>query len=68
MSLELATTTELLEELQKRFDHTVFAGVAEWTSNSQRRYVNYSGDYIVQVGLTELAKDVVLRKMREAET
>lgn len=65
MDLELAATDELIDELQKRFDHSVFCGVKEKHGCNDYVQRSWCGDKLKCVGLAQWVADFVLKAFSE---
>lgn len=50
-TLDLVTTRDLLDELEKRYDHILFVGCQELNTNSRRCDRRAKGDALLLIGL-----------------
>jgi hypothetical protein len=64
--LALESTDDLIAELRRRHDATVFAMLNHRTENKSRFAYDYSGDLITAIGLCEQAKHDLILKSQQA--
>lgn len=64
--IELAQTDELIEELQKRFDHCVFAGAKNLDGKMSATNIQHNGNWLTCVGLCTYAERLITRDFAEA--
>ncbi len=60
MDLETVSTDELVDELQKRFDHVVFAAVKEMDQVHDASDVRWKGSRLTCAGLAQWANRCLL--------
>lgn len=61
--LELVDTDSMLIELERRFDHMVFCGCQDTTSDDAVIRSHHKGSRFVCIALTEYVKRKVFRKL-----
>jgi hypothetical protein len=66
MELEFVSSNELIAELQKRFEYTVFVGQKRTSESVSNFELYYSGGGdVTALGLLEMGKDRILKKRVE---
>lgn len=62
MDLELVETSELLDELLRRFDHVVFAGLKEMDSGRYANSSRWKGCHFTCSGAAQMLSERVIRE------
>lgn len=60
IDLETVSTDDLIDELQRRFDHSIFAGVKEMDDSHDASDVRWKGSRLQCAGLSQWANRLVL--------
>ena len=64
IQLELVDTKELINELQTRFDHCVFAGILEKTDKESFNRFQWHGNLFMCMGITAAAQHIIVEQIK----